>query len=230
MEPEIKWDFRNKCFTINGRAVSGVHPTIHSLFYPNYSFLQARARAQHNVPAGQRHRYYGIRAGTSFDNTIEKSVALFVRTGTRPDHSRITGLLKGFWIMCEKKGWVPTASQVTVGCATLRVATRIDVVCKDTSGNVVLLEIKRGYSYCAEASHMMNAPFTDRNNCPKNQFQLQLLLNRELYRRTYQQRVIGGCYVCRFEEDQVNIYPLEAWAVSRVEPFLRCIEQRNLSL
>lgn len=230
MEPEIKWDFNNKRFTINGRAVSGVHPTIHSLFYPNYSFLQARARAQHNVPVGQRHRYYGMRAGTSLDNTLDKSVALFVRTGTKPDILRINGLLKYFWVMCDKKQWVPVASQLTVGCATLRCATRIDVVCKDTHGNTVLLEIKRGYSYLNEASHMMNAPFTDRNNCPKNQHQLQLLLNRELYRRTYPQRVIGGCYVCRFEEDNVTIYPLEAWATSKLEAFLRAIEQRQVAL
>lgn len=229
MEPEIKWDFKNKRFTINNKPVAGVHPTLHSLFYPNYSWLQARVRAEQASPKTARHQYYGIKAGTQLDKAITKSIDEFHRTGRKPKLAKLSRTAAQFWKLCDLKAWIPVASQVTVGCSTLRVATRIDAVCHDAQGHVILLEIKNGYSYYNEGNAMMKRVYTDHNNSPLNQHQLQLFLNQVLYKRTFPTRVVAGSYVCRFEPGLVDLHPLAGWVVEKAPGFLSCIEHKKIA-
>lgn len=222
MEDDVKWEFKRKVFTINQKVVSGVHPTLSRLFYPNYSWLQARVRAGND----SKHQYYGIKKGRQLDASITKSVDDFSKTGNRPQLDKLSRSGGEFWKLCELKSWTPIGSQVIVGCSELRVATRIDVVCKNTNGDIILLEIKNGYSYYSEANAMMKQVYTDRNNSPLNQHQLQLFLNQILYKKTHPHHKIANSYICRFQPGMVDVHPLAAWATIKCNEFIQCIENR----
>jgi hypothetical protein len=222
----VEWCPRRKHFTINGKAVPGLHPTLKACFYPTYSFSASRDIAAVATPHAE-HAYYGMRAGIKLDTAITKSVEDFVRTNVRPNIAKLPKAVRHFWLMCEHRGWTPTGSQVTVGCSILQVATRADVVCAAEGGGIVLLEIKSGYSYCQEGNAMLKAPYTDRRNSPLNQHHLQLLLSKVLYQRTHPSHVVTGCYICRFEPGQVDIHPLAAWALDKVATFLSQIEHKK---
>lgn len=228
MQNTVLWDSQRKHFTINGKAVAGVHPTLQSLFYPNYSFHAARNRGAIAGTQHQPHTYYGRATGIRLDNSIETTVDRFVETGQRPKLSKLTRQCAYFWQVCQQKGWVPIGSQIPVGCPTLRVATRVDAVCCEAAtGNIVVLEIKSGYTYYKEGNGMLSAPYTDHNNSPLNQHHLQLLLNKVLYQRTFPRHIISHCYILRFEAHLVDLHPLASWAVQHTEPFLRKIESKK---
>lgn len=227
MHSIIAFDQRRKRFTIDGKAVPGAHPTLKRCFYNTYSYAVSRTIASVATPH-ERHNYYGMQAGIKLDTTITRSVELYSRTGVVPKMSRMSGNLKKFWWMCMNRNWQPVSSQVPVGSSIYKVATAVDVVCKDNSGNIVLLEVKLGYSYNREGNAMMKHPYIHRRNSPLNQHYLQVLLTRELYRCTYPNQLISQCYICRFESEFVDTYPLPSWVTDTTSEFLRVIQYRHM--
>ena len=124
---------------------------------------------------------------------------------------------------------VPVASQLCVGSLDARLGTAVDVVCALSTGvqrlpegrwllrpgaTVVLLELKCGWEqtyqrYCGR----MKAPLAHLTDSPEHQHQLQLLLTRILFERTYRGRghAVSSAAVVRVHSAGVTWYPQRAW-------------------
>ena len=118
-----------------------------------------------------------------------------------------------FFRMCHLKQLRPMYSQVTVGSVIARVATRVDVKCIDRNGDVVLIENKVGYSgFHHTGTAPMRAPFTAKSNCTYNQHQVQLAMTALLHRCQFPSQRISECFVWKYDDLGVSVFPLEAWA------------------
>jgi len=103
----------------------------------------------------------------------------------------------------------PVSTQTIVGCSILKVATAVDLVCKDLQGRVVIVEIKTGFMhYYRRFRGYMNVLTPSVTDCPYHQHQLQLLLTYQLYRSTFPSHKMGNAFVIRVDAIGVDILPL----------------------
>jgi hypothetical protein len=127
--------------------------------------------------------------------------------------------------MCVVKCLSPQYSQVTVGCTAARVATKLDVKCVNSSGDIVLIENKIGFAnYYEIACGVLKAPYEGTPSTARNHHQLQLAFTKALHDRQFSVSGIkikrSNCFVWRFTEDGVTEYPLERWAEAGVNTTL----------
>ncbi len=128
----------------------------------------------------------------------------------------------------EKMELIPTGAQVPVGCASLRLATAIDILCKDKHGKYSLVENKHGYaSYVDDSSGQMAAPLSTHNNSPANQFQVQLALTQFLFKTSYPHKQLGSSYIIRHHAQGVEVEPLKPWALRSQCAMISAIAKRR---
>jgi hypothetical protein len=83
-------------------------------------------------------------------------------------------------------GWTPVISQLVVAWPEARLATKIDLVLYDTLRNkIIVVEIKSGCGYRRKSHGMLRHIIPRVSNAPIHQDELQVLLGRELFARTY---------------------------------------------
>lgn len=179
----------------------------------------------------------GVRAGLLVDTELKRTVNLFVKykipIQAFSDHSKLVSyadkikeqltikdhqLLKKklssavskIWQTCLKLNLSPEECQVGVGCASLKVATAVDLVCTDVHNRKVIIEIKTGFMhyYHRHTSTHMNVLTPKTTDSPYHQHMLQLLLTYQLYRTTFPSSKMGGAYVMRVDAVGVDILPL----------------------
>jgi hypothetical protein len=87
----------------------------------------------------------------------------------------------------ECRGWTPLASQLVVAWREGRIATMIDLVLYDENQEeIIIVEIKSGCEY-RNLSTGSKLKYLKENvtDAPIHQHQLQVLLGKELFQRTY---------------------------------------------
>lgn len=121
-----------------------------------------------------------------------------------------------FLKLMKKKKWVAVASQVMCASSMARLGTAVDVVVRQrNSPTHILLEIKCGYfKYLKRYSAKMHEPYQRLDNCPLNQFMLQLYFSRVLYRRTYEAQKNCEAYVVVLHEYGHDLHKLSAAVVN----------------
>lgn len=120
------------------------------------------------------------------------------------------------WQTLTKMKLSPVQGQVVVAIPEWRLATAVDLLCKNEHGHTVIVEIKTGYEtyYHRHTSKPMNCllPATI-NDCPANQHQLQLLMTREMYRHSSCDMGPLPSYIFHLRCAGIDIIPLQNWAI-----------------
>ena len=175
-------------FCFNKRAVyfgqrrwsRGVTTVIKKIFAPSYKYCRLPRRDSRKVCTGLPFRK-ARRRGILVDSILEKW-ALGHKTRCRILEPR--AIIRLF----ESRHWSPLASQLVVGWREGRIATMIDLVLHDENmDQVLIVEIKTGCEYrnVSTGSCLTNLGSTTITDSPLHQHQLQALLGKELFRRTY---------------------------------------------
>jgi hypothetical protein len=132
---------------------------------------------------------------------------------------------KRFMRLLINRGWEPIGSQVVCGSSDARMGTAVDLVVRDTRNNdkIVVIELKCGFDRYLDRFHsQMLPPFEHMTDCPRFQFQVQLLMTRILFMRTFPRLRDVQCVVVQVTQSTVNVIPLdvlfvrlgaEAWKV-----------------
>jgi hypothetical protein len=176
-------------FHFNKRAVyfgqkkwsRGVTTVIKKVFAPSYVYRRLQ-RSKDIVKTGLPFRK-ARRRGKLVDEVLGK----WVRGGkTRCRILEARALIELF----ESRRWLPLASQLVVGWREGRIATMIDVVLHDeVTDQILIVEIKSGceYRHVSTGSCMKCLQSSDVPDSPLHQHQLQTLLGKELFNRTYKE-------------------------------------------
>jgi hypothetical protein len=168
-------------FANNDRS-RGVTKIIRALFAPDFAYGKLKKKPP---PKENALSYRQARArGKLIDRQLTKWHLFKSLKGAKIETKLLVTYLSGQHL-------VPISTQLAVGCPIDRLGTCIDLVCKDTTTNeIVLIEIKRGCNYrdCT-TGHMMRT-IIDLNGHPVNdcllhQHMLQLLLGELLFVRTF---------------------------------------------
>lgn len=93
-------------------------------------------------------------------------------------------------------------------------ATAVDVVCIDKHGEYTIIEVKCGFTgyYKRCTKHVMSAPLNGLTDSLKNQHQLQLAANVQMYKKKYPDRTVSRALILHIEGTQVSQYSLKPWA------------------
>ena len=262
------WDPKQKAFRIGPTVLTGVRPLIQHLFFPQYSYKQAKwgpraakskdtasfvrgsqlgklvedelsqvtlwLRAQRKRRSIQTKSQFGlsqVRKWFIERNTTRQGWRLQRKKGFRKQFStkqwrqrcalfgqdapptihEYTGRVLDLLIA---KQWEPFKMQVPVSIPTARAATAVDLICRDTQGRYIVVELKVGFDevYFLHTKHHMNAPFQAQHDSPFHQHQLQLLFTWMFFRHSYASVPDGGAFVVRVHSAGTDWYPLQPWA------------------
>jgi hypothetical protein len=195
----------------------------------------------------------GMRAGILVDNELKRTIQLRAKhnlssvvftsfaaqTKFKASHKasqltprdlslvgkRLSPAVYRLWQTFHRTNLVPIASQVPVGCLQMRVATPIDVVCRDSQRRHVVVEIKTGFAgyYHRHTGIPMKHLAPAVADSAANQHQLQLLLNLQLYRITFPAHRVANPVVLRVDALGVDVLPLQDWAKkawTKIHPLL----------
>jgi hypothetical protein len=150
--------------------------------------------------------------------------------------NKVAPFTRACWKTFFELGLFPVAWQVVVGCTRMKRGTLLDMVCKNTEGQYVVIEFKSGFNsyYYKWTGHYMRAPFGAQTDCAFNQHQIQLLMGTELYRRCYwpgeslqSSNRLGTPLLMRFrttDDDGVaaDVHPLRPWALEALPAAVAC--------
>lgn len=129
--------------------------------------------------------------------------------------------------MMEEKGLTPVRSQLPLGCHEINVGTRMDILCEDTKGGYVVLEIKRGYDDYFDVHNQGNfiKPLDDIPVSFRMKSFIQLLITCWLFEHTLHdlpEKPIHAAYVVHvFKNDKdktiIDTIPLPFWMVGNTK-------------
>ena len=246
----------------------GVHPTIESLFFPQYSYEAARFDSRSastknkkciaNVGSGPKRatRYRpGTHAGLLVDREVTRTVKLLQKyhmpmqvfssssvsarkayIEDRRDEiseadqkemnkkqSTATTLI---WQTLYRLKLLPVDTQIKVGCQSLRLGTAVDLRCIDPDGKYVLVEIKTGFTnyYHKHTKYPLQVIEPSQTDTPCHQFQLQLALTYELYRRTFPSHPISNALVLRVDGFGVELTPMQNWVKTNLGRIVNAVK------
>tara|TARA_B110000046_G_C12995362_1_gene399796 strand:+ start:751 stop:1431 length:681 start_codon:yes stop_codon:yes gene_type:complete len=175
--PETSYVWKTRSVYFGAKRWSrGVTRIIRRLFVPDYRFGKLkRLRPSSGLPKRQAKR-----RGHGIDRALMQWSA-----GQSIGRCRIQeprALITAF----TDHGWVPAGAQVVVAWPAARIATRLDLVLYDSARHkVIVVEIKSGCLYRRESHARMRHVRPVVSNAPLHQHQLQTVLGRELFLRTY---------------------------------------------
>ncbi len=120
----------------------------------------------------------------------------------------------------------PVASQYGVGSIVAQRATAVDILCRDSTGSLVAVEVKTGYpDYYRHTGNKLPTPWDAYYDCPYAQHQLQLLGTIALFNSTFPGtptlKVVDG-YIIRMHGNKVSVIHLNKDFSSR-EPLMRTL-------
>lgn len=182
-KPIKTYEFKRRSVYFGGKKWSrGVTTVIKQLFAPSYKFNKLQMK--HVCEKGLRKRH-AKRRGVLVDDIIGKWVSGY-HVKCRIQEPRM--LIKHFELM----KWLPVSSQLVVACQEARLATKVDIVLYDSPNDILrIVEVKTGYHYrrCSTRDGILRHVRPTVNNSPLHQHQLQALIGKWLFLKTYPQWV-----------------------------------------
>lgn len=124
---------------------------------------------------------HGLREGNRSDDHLSRwaNEGAVPKAGADPRFDYIAQVLAA-------QRWLPVAAQCPVGCADLRLATKIDLVVQDVLGHIRILEIKCGFDDYFDVQNQgpMKHPFQHVPASFRNKAFLQLMVTEYLFHHT----------------------------------------------
>ena len=167
---------RQGCVIDNGRRMRGLIPTLKKNFYPLYKFKNATIEPDNiQKPAifESSNRGLGIRVDRELSSRLSYDKC-------HPITRRVLDFLK-------KHNYQILETQIPVCNPDWRCGTSIDLAATDCDNEIVLLEIKTGYtSYkFRHTGSKMHYPFEYFTDCAYNQHRLQLFFGLKMWNLTF---------------------------------------------
>lgn len=209
-----------------GRSVfaRGLTKTISAAFSPEFSIsLVLKA-----VPVIKTKKH-GKRVG----NMVDEQLNTWANSGLQPCNYAEDGYFIQIRTAIEEQKWIPLCAQLPVGCVELRLATKLDLLCLDLKGRVIIVELKCGFDDYFDIHNQgcMMYPFQHVPTSFRHKAWLQLLLTTYLYFHTdhpYRNRPFGGSYILHvYEKANGNLTsslkPLPYWTYASNEMLQQCL-------
>ena len=194
------WDEERKVIVLDDRHTfaRGLTKTLSACFSPDFS-IAVTLKGVTEIKQKKRGKYIG--------NSIDKQLTDWIeRTGVQPNASdprliRIMDVLK-------EQNWTPVTSQLALGCSSLRLGTKLDLLCRDSNGCLIIIEVKCGfddyYDICNQGNFQY--PFEDVAINFRHKHFLQLWVTRWLFthsRHEYSEEPLNNSsYVLRIFENK----------------------------
>ena len=216
---EARWcDQKRVILLAHNTYARGLTKVLATAFSPDFS-----ARTILRTQCVSRPKQHGLAVGNLVDNELSRWVANVEYSGTA-----LFGAVQQY---CRQRGWRPLASQVALGCAQLRLGTRLDLLCLDHLNRLILIELKTGFDdYFRKYASRLQPPFQDMPASCYTKACLQLLCTTWLFlhRRpdAYRDHVFGGAYVLQVDHAfQVQSYALPKWTCdsTRLAGMYQCL-------
>lgn len=174
--------------------VRGITGVLASTFYPEFNPMTA-------VKAAPKTGVYK-RGGKSEGIRVDKYLTDWVNTGKLKACYTANPRFEAIRSTLESYGWKPLACQVPLACASVRIGTRVDMLCLNKDGRVIIVELKTGFRGYWEIANQgnMKAPFQNLKASCKNAHFLQLKLTTWLFFHSshkYRKYPFGGAYILR---------------------------------
>ena len=112
---------------------------------------------------------------------VDREIAAFITRNIQPKHP----LAIAFFACLKKIGLKPHKAQVA--CGIDKIATAVDVVCKNAEGELVLVEQKCGYANCAKPRKMKGI-FKDLECTADNVAFAQLGMTKLLFEKCFDRK------------------------------------------
>ena len=227
------WHAQHKTIMYNNRRISGLCKHLH-VFYPHYKFKQVKNGRFRRAKPAALHQARGLNRGKIVDREVSLCARLLGRyrsngftirqlltknaklPGDVTDQDKQDILLlrnrahpytrKVLYALAELRLQL-LDSQVLVGDADLGIATFVDLVAVNATGQRVLIELKTGFMgyYDRDSGHKMEAPFQELTDCPRNQHQLQLLGGYLFYNTCHPEQPLAVPLLLRVHEAGVDL-------------------------
>lgn len=124
------------------------------------------------------------------------------KTSSRP-HPFTVAVLSAL----EKNGLRPIRCEYAVASEANRLATAVDIVCRDREDKLHLIEVKTGMSNCwRKPQHNMQPPLQELTDCPMNQALVQLALTYRLFVEWNMGVAVKGCAVCHVTRQEKQLF------------------------
>jgi hypothetical protein len=188
--------------------LSGLMPSLRAAYWPHSNIYQQMknslkltatkggkqrkaASRPHSKPSqskpAQRGKYAGVIKGSQVHQQMRDLVVLdkknFKKTHRDGMHDFTARLMK---VIVERQRWTPFLPEHPVFDEDLGMGTRVDLICVDQSGSLVLLEFKTGYKkYFEGADGHMQRALSALSNTVKNQATLQIVVAALILQRKY---------------------------------------------
>lgn len=166
----------------------------------------------HNDQKDHKEDKSGMARGNDLDRLISNWVLKRTKFPPIESHPAIQQLN----MICQARGWTPQATQVPVGCWTMRIATMIDLICTDHQGRFILIEIKWNYDkyYDVHDQGLMHGLSTRILPCSiRYQHLLQLSWTCRLFAHQQQLSELPDGYLVRFHPmtHEAQVIPIPIW-------------------
>jgi hypothetical protein len=219
------WDSKNKVIVLNTNTVyaRGLTKTLDSCFSPEFSIKVALKGVEKNLKTRKRG---GKSTGITVDNQVERWASSQNVPKPHPKFLKLKNEL-------TSRGYTPLVSQLTLGCNALRLGTKIDLLCRNRTGGLVLFELKCGFEdyYDVQNQGFMLFPFQDLKQSFRNKHYIQLWISCWLFQHSshkYSGEKLENAFILHIYSDDSNILkldidPIPPWIVSDTERLEACL-------
>jgi len=214
----VAWDEKERVLTfpVAGSErklfARGLTKTLSAQFSPEFS-ISLVLKALKTIKKKKHGRFRGNLADHQLSTWANEGVLPGFNMDPRFDYIRN--------VLVEQQ-WIPVSAQLPVGCLHLRLATKIDLLCRDSDGKIILVELKCGFDdyFDVHNQGFMNYPFQHIPTSFRNKAILQLMITTYFYfhtRHRFHQYPYGGSYLLHvFEAEDCSLRhtlkPLPFWA------------------
>jgi len=215
---DIRFDEQSRVFRgPTGRIVPGLVPKLKASFFPNYRYASAR-RPTNRKRTDIKRRGDGLKRGKTVHHEIEiltnegpRGLRKRGRRSIHPYTRKIAAALQ-IW------QWRPVVSELAVHDPAINIATKADLICLDSKGRMILVELKTGFDNdFLRGTGSMHGPLAGRvSNAPLNQAKLQALVTKSIIES-------HGIHVHQAAVVQVHCDGISRFTVDR--EFLNCTSQ-----
>lgn len=141
----------------------------------------------------------------------EKLTSLFKRNTTKT--KRFVPYIRFFWETMRKLKLIPMDTQVEVRHKTVNISSMVDVVAIGAGRKHHCIEIKTGYDtyYHKHTPFKMKYPFTDKDDSPHNQHQLQAAATNEMYNHTFPHVTKGDPLILLLQSTGAKVITIQPW-------------------
>ena len=199
----MSFSVSQKCFVRGNARFLGIHKLLKKSFYRTDNGKRDGGR---NCIGPRAARMRGIGLDAKLSKYIKSKGRELPKLGSSASGDCLIRLLRAL----EQWQLAPVATQLCVADGNTRIATAVDLICRDRAGDAVAIELKCGYDgTILTAKGEFPAPLNGVPNSPLNQHFLQLATTLHLLHvQTKTPGLIRTAYVVQVTADNVLRYLL----------------------